>query len=260
MNPLPMFIRFHVIDTWPFIALRSSMRWMVLLALAVGFSALPVRGQDDDPSAPPKLVKTPTSAPRAKAEPENPNAYGPPIPPDREGPSEADIGPVLKHFVRASTLDNLGQTQIGDNASLITHEKIAIDKRITIPVIHDVQNDGINSPGTNNHALDYETTEYFNWGAVTQEQQMARRGHYFTITWANHGAKDDFTARFQYRQVRSKEVIRSLKQPMPHVHGAVRSYFAVVDQAYFAYGPVVSWRFTILKGDTVVAETKSFIW
>jgi hypothetical protein len=47
---------------------------------------------------------------------------------------------------------------------------------------------------------------------------------------------------------------------MPHVHGAVRSYFAVTDKAYLAYGPVVSWRFTILKGDTVVAEEKSSLW
>jgi hypothetical protein len=47
---------------------------------------------------------------------------------------------------------------------------------------------------------------------------------------------------------------------MPNVSGTVRSYFAVVDQAYLTYGPVVSWRFTILKGDTVVAEEKSFIW
>jgi len=33
-----------------------------------------------------------------------------------------------------------------------------------------------------------------------------------------------------------------------------------VDKAYLAYGPVCSWRFTIRKGDTVVAETKSFVW
>jgi hypothetical protein len=51
-----------------------------------------------------------------------------------------------------------------------------------------------------------------------------------------------------------------LTQDMPHVSGATRSYFAVTDQAYLTYGPIVSWRFSILKGDTVVAQTKSFIW
>jgi hypothetical protein len=67
-------------------------------------------------------------------------------------------------------------------------------------------------------------------------------------------------ARFQYREVKSQEVVRTLTQAMPHVHGAVRSYFAVTGLAYQTYGPIVSWRFTILKGDTVVAEAKSFIW
>jgi hypothetical protein len=88
----------------------------------------------------------------------------------------------------------------------------------------------------------------------------ARYGHYFTITWANHGPRADFTARFEYTQVKSKEIIRTLTQPMPQVAGTTRSYFAVVSKAYLAYGPVSSWRFTILKGDTVVAEAKSFIW
>jgi hypothetical protein len=126
-----------------------------------------------------------------------------------------------------------------------------------VPLIHDVLNVGFISQG--NPSMLYEIT-YLNWGAITDEQLQARRGHYFTITWKNRGPADDFTARFQYREVKSQEVIRTLTQPMPHVHGAVRSYFAVVGDAFRAYGPVVSWRFTILKGDTVVAEAKSFIW
>jgi len=60
--------------------------------------------------------------------------------------------------------------------------------------------------------------------------------------------------------VKSKEIVRSLTQVMPHVSGATRSYFAVVDKAYLAYGPVSAWRFTIRQGDAVVAEAKSYIW
>ena len=54
--------------------------------------------------------------------------------------------------------------------------------------------------------------------------------------------------------------MRTLVQAMPQVHGATRSYFGVVDKAYLAYGPVCSWRFSIFKGDTVVAQTRSFVW
>ena len=239
------------------------MRWMTLIALTAFLPVLPAPAQTDTQAAPPKVVRTPTQLPRATAEPENAGAYAPPVAREHEGPSAADVGPVQKHFVRASTTDDLADTpnadDAWDNAALLAkHEKIALDKRISVPLIHDVQNDGPNSGG-DNAVLRYEVT-YLNLGAVTNEQLLARRGHYFTITWDNDGPKADFTARFEYREVKSKEIVRSLTQPMPGVSGATRSYFAVVDQAYLAYGPVVSWRFTVLKGDTVVAEAKSFIW
>jgi hypothetical protein len=255
-STLPAFIRFHVIDRRPFHSLVCSMRRMPSIALASCLLVVPAFAQTD--SAPPKPKKTPTALPQPKAEPENPGAYAPPVAPEREGPSAADVGPVLKHFIRASTTDNLEETQNADNASLAVHEKIALDKRISVPLIHDVQNDGPNS-NSENRALQYEVT-YLNWGAVTQEQLLARRGHYFTITWENDGPKADFTARFEYREVRSKEIVRTLTQKMAGISGSTRSYFAVVDHAYQAYGPVVSWRFSVLKGDTVVAQTKSFIW
>jgi hypothetical protein len=160
--------------------------------------------------------------------------------------------------VRASTLDTEPvNDDLYNNKALKVQEKTALDKRISVPLIHDVQNDGEISNG--NPSMQYELT-YLNWGAVTREQLDARRGHYFTITWKNSGPRDDFVARFQYREVKSQEVVRTLTQPMPHVRGAVRSYFAVTGDAYAHYGPIVSWRFTILKGDTVVAEAKSFIW
>ncbi|HEV3270707.1 MAG TPA: hypothetical protein VGZ93_00830 [Candidatus Methylacidiphilales bacterium] len=231
---------------------------MPLIALTALLPVVPAFAQTDAESAPPKPSKTPTQLAPQKAEPQNPGAYASPVAAEPEGPSAADVGPVQKHFVRASKTDDLEETQNEDNKSLAIHEKIALDKRISVPLIHDVQNDGTVS-NTGNHALQFEDT-YLNWGAVTQEQLLARRGHYFTITWENDGPKTDFTARFEYREVRSKEIVRTLTQNMPGVSGSTRSYFAVVDQAYQAYGPVVSWRFTVLKGDTVVAEAKSFIW
>jgi len=242
------------------------MRWIILIALAASMSALPASAQTDNQTAPPKPVKTPTALPSAKAEPENPQAYLPPVAHEKEGPTAADVGPVQKHFVRASTTDDLAAlaaTPDGDdawdNAAIRdAHEKIALDKRITVPLIHDVLNDGPVA-SSDNPSLQYEIT-YLDWGAVTQEQLLARRGHYFTITWDNDGPKSDFVARFEYREVKSKEIIRTLTQNMPRVSGTTRSYFAVTDQAYLTYGPVVSWRFSILKGDTVVAQARSYIW
>jgi hypothetical protein len=233
----------------------------VPLVLAAWLVGGVVSAQTTNSTTPPKPPHAPTALPTPKAEPENPGAYLPPTPRAQEGPSAADVGPVQRHFVRASETDEVADTEANDNAAIVAtqaQEKIAIDKRISVPLIHDVQNDGGASEG-NNLALQYELT-YLNWGAVTREQLEARLGHYFTITWKNGGPPADFTTRFQYREVKSQEVVRTLTQEMAHVHGAVRSYFAVTSKAYLAYGPVVSWRFTVLKGDTVVAEAKSFIW
>jgi hypothetical protein len=233
------------------------MRWTPLIALTALLPLVPAMAQES-PIAPPKPTKTPTSLPTPKAEPEGGASYGAPISEETPQPTPADVGPAQKHFARAFTTDHLAETQNEDNATLALHEKIAIDKHITIPKIHDVLDDGPGSGGDNN-AMRYEVT-YLNWGAVTAEQLRARYGHYFTVTWDNHGPRADFTTRFEYRQVRSKEIVRTLTQNMPGVSGSARSYFAVVSNAYLAYGPVVSWRFTVLKGDTVVAEAKSFIW
>ena len=251
----PFFIRFRMIDIGPICLLPCSMRWIALFALAAFFAAAPAFAQ----STPDKTPKAPTQLPAPKAEPENGESYASPLPHEQEGPSAADRGPVQKRFTIASDVDALGfEENARATANVPSHEKIALDKRVSISLVHDVQNDQ-NYKGASNHALLFEV-EYINWGAVTQEQLNARRGHYFTITWKNGGPKGDFTARFEYRQIKSKEIIRTLTQDMPHVSGGTRSYFAVVDKAYLAYGPVCGWRFSILKGDTVVAETKSYIW
>jgi hypothetical protein len=196
--------------------------------------------------------------PAATAEPENAKAYAPPEAPEETGPTVEDRGPAQRHFIIASQPDDLAQQDNPPAVGYLPQEKVAIDKRVKVDLIHDVEN-STSSKGMSNHAFRQEI-EYLNWGAVTSEQVQARRGHYFTISWTNRAPRTDFTVVFQYRQVRSKGIVRTLREEMPHVKGTVRSYFAVVGKAYLMYGPVSSWRITILRGDTVVAETKSFIW
>ena len=234
------------------------MRWMALFALAAFLSATPAFAQTTSQATPQKAAKAPKHLPDATAEPADNGAYASPAPREKQGPTEADRGPFQKYFVFASNPDEPGSEENEETANTPVHEKTALDKRIKVSLVHDVENDS-DYKGASNHALLFEI-KYINWGAVTDEQLKARQGHYFTISWENGGPKGDFTARFEYRQVKSKEVVRTLTQNMPHVSGTARSYFAVVDKAYLAYGPVCSWRFTILKGDTVVGETKSFIW
>ena len=232
---------------------------MVLIALTCFMSGTATApAQTPPPTPPPKPVKTPTHLQNPTAEPEHPEAYSRPVNDQVAVKSEADIGPVLKHFVRASEIDPPGFAPVEDNATMALHEKIALDKQISFPLVHDVQNDGSYVTG-NNDALDAER-RYLNWGAITGTQLRARQGHYFTVTVKNTGPKGDYIAEFEYRQVKSKDIVRNLIQKLPAFSGTTRAYFAVVNMAYLAYGPVSAWRLTIRKNNTIVAQTKSFVW
>jgi hypothetical protein len=207
----------------------------------------------------------PVSSPQPKghipvpsAEPENAQAYAPPIGEPEGPPTGADRGPAQRPFVIADQTDNLASEENPPTVGNLPPDNIALDRHVHISLIHDVQNDSTYNGGSNS-ALLFEV-KYINWGAVTNEQLAARRGSYYTISWSNHGPPANFTARFQYRQVLSKEIVRTLVENMPNVKGTVRSYFAVVGKAYGHYGAVASWQFAILRGETVVAETRSFIW
>ena len=232
------------------------MRWSVVITLAL---LVPTAALSQEP-AQNRSPQPRNQLPTATAEPDNAQAYAPPAPRENAGPSDADRGPAQQHFVLASKADDLGTLADPPRVGNLPPEKIALDKRIKISLIHDVEN-GSDYKGGENHALLFEI-KYINWGAVTREQLEARKGHYFTISWVNHGPPDNFIACFQYRQVKSQGIIRTLQEPMPHVDGGVRSYFGVVNQAYLAAGPVASWRFTVRKAatNTVVAEAKSYIW
>lgn len=230
------------------------MRRLVALAFLAALPTGALALTTDPDKSPQPIDRLPTPV----AEPENPTAYAKPLPHEEEGPSTADRGPAQKHFVIASTTDNLMLDPNAPIGNTIPSEKIAIDRNIKIPLIHDVQDDSTFRGGSN-ASIGFEVA-YLNWGAVTQEQLRARQGHYFTITFVNKGPKSDFDTLFEYRQVKSKQVVRSLEQTKINVSGAARAYFAVVDKAYLAYGPVSAWRFTVRHGNTVVAEARSYLW
>jgi hypothetical protein len=235
-------------------SLPYFMRWTVLIALTFLLSVV-ARAQEaaQDRSSQPR-----DQLPATTAEPDNIQAYAPAEPIEEEGPTEADRGPAQRPFILATGIDTLDTEENPPRVGNLPAEKLALDPKVKVLVIHDVQNDSTYK-GASNHALLYEI-KYINWGAVTAGQLEARRGHYFTISWVNHGPRADFTAQFQYREVKSREVVRTLVQAMPEVKGTVRSYFGVVGKAYKTYGPVASWRFSILRDGKVVAQTKSYVW
>lgn len=133
-----------------------------------------------------------------------------------------------------------------------------LDKKITVTKVHEVRNDESNH-AHNNDALQFEK-EYWNYGAITKEQLEARRGQIYVISWKNGSAPDRFIAKFEYRQEKTREQIKVQTQEYPAVSGNARAIFKVVGAEYRGDGPVESWRFSVWRNGTIVAEEKSFIW
>ncbi len=212
------------------------MRLKVFLAL-VALPAYAAQTDDETKQVPIDHLSKPV------AEPMDGGFYAPPAHPIDNTPTPQDIGPVQKKFALASQLDPDTEANNPRTANNEPAGIVALDKRIRVPLVHDVQNDSSFRAG-NNDSLVFEI-KYLNWGAVTA---------------ANGGPPSDLTMCFEYRQVKSKQVVRQLVQEKKQVEGAVRAYFGVVNHAYLAYGPVSAWRFTVLRAGTVVAEAKSFLW
>jgi len=135
---------------------------------------------------------------------------------------------------------------------------MALDPKVIVTKIHEVRNDESYHP-RHNDALQFEK-DYWNYGAITAEQKEARRGQIYVISWRNSGPPDRFVTRFEYRQEKTREQIKVQTDDHPAVSGNARSIFKVVGSEYRTDGPVETWRFTVLRGNKVVAEEKSFIW
>lgn len=156
--------------------------------------------------------------------------------------------------------------QVESNASSQKPEEIRkaepsqapINPLFKITKVHEVRTDKpVNSKG--NKALEYEQ-KYWMFGAVTKEQQEEKKGQYFVISWVNKGAAQNIEARFEYRQINTRDVVRKLSVFHTGADGANRSQFSVVGKAFKDGGEVASYRITLWSGDELLAESKSFIW
>ena len=115
------------------------------------------------------------------------------------------------------------------------------------------------TPLAEDHSLRFER-KYHNFGAVTQAQRRAKRGHYFYINWHTKERVSDVKVRFEYRQKNTKDKLYYLEIPFSDVKGWQKAVFEVVGDAYFSQGFVTSWRVMILQGGQIMSERRSFIW
>lgn len=131
--------------------------------------------------------------------------------------------------------------------------------KFKVTKVHEFTNTPEYDPGAN-RALAFER-KYWEYGAILSRDGYNRQGQFFVITWINKDAPGHYTARFQYRQQRTRDRIRELIVNHPETTtGSQRSMFAVVGDPFQEYGPITSWRFTVWRGDELMAEEQSFVW
>jgi len=136
---------------------------------------------------------------------------------------------------------------------------VAPDSQVKIHKIYDFINDPKKTPIGKDKAIEYEF-EYYNHGAITEEEKQKREGHYFTVNWINDGPPADFILRFDYRQAATKETVKTLEIPFPHASGSQKGTFSVTGEPYHQNGFISSWRISVVKNGKIIAQRQSFIW
>ncbi|WP_242529189.1 hypothetical protein [Methylacidimicrobium sp. B4] len=110
-----------------------------------------------------------------------------------------------------------------------------------------------------NQSMVFERT-YWNWGAITPEEMAVRQGEIYIFNWKNGGRSRDLLARFEYRQTRTREAVWSQVDFVRGAHGTLRSVFMVTGDDFTQHGRIYAWRFTLVDGNRILAQAKSFIW
>jgi hypothetical protein len=134
-----------------------------------------------------------------------------------------------------------------------------VDPRLRIGKIYDFLLDEKYTPTGNDPVLKQEY-RYFYYGAVTEAQRTARRGHYYIVAFHNDGEAADVTVRMDFRQLSSRDKVNTLEAVFKNFKGDGKQRFVIAGELYQAYGDINSWRIALVKDGKIVAEKKSFVW
>jgi hypothetical protein len=108
-------------------------------------------------------------------------------------------------------------------------------------------------------AINFERT-YRLHGAVTLAEQMARAGHYYTITWKADDRTQPATVRLEYRQRDTGMTVKVKNIQVDQIKSSNVTDFSVVGSEYSSDGPVTAWRVSLVRGKEMLASAESFLW
>lgn len=102
--------------------------------------------------------------------------------------------------------------------------------------------------------------EHYLHGAYTAAAQIARTGHYYTVTWKANDRSQPVTVRFEYRQANSALKVKKVEQEVSDVRKTNQTQFQVIGPDYQTDGRVTAWRVSLVRGQEELASQESYLW
>ena len=97
-------------------------------------------------------------------------------------------------------------------------------------------------------------------GAISAEEYRERFGYYFTIFWKSEAPGSPNTVRLEYTQANTGATIHVKDVPVDSAKRRNTTEIPVVGEEYLANGAVTSWKASVLSGEEVIADYRSFLW
>lgn len=102
------------------------------------------------------------------------------------------------------------------------------------------------------------------YGAITQQEKKLRSGHYYIFDWLNPNWKnpnESITVRFEYRQKQTgSKTHRKDFKPSRSQSLKNKTKIKITGREYLQNGKVTAWRFSIIRGNSVIASDQSYLW
>lgn len=129
---------------------------------------------------------------------------------------------------------------------------------VAITKVNPFHLDTSKTPKTDDEMIKFEVRRHLH-GVYQNVDEKERYGNYFTIFWKTE-TRQPATVRLEYRSAATGSQLHVKEVPVPDPKRRNVTKLSVVGHEYRTGGKVTQWKATVVEGDTVVAEYKSFLW
>lgn len=102
--------------------------------------------------------------------------------------------------------------------------------------------------------------KYHRYGAVDDEQLIAKTGHYYTVFWKANDRSADAKIRMDYRHQSTGPKVHTYEVSIDNVRRRNATKIAVIGEDYQNLGPVTAWKISLYINGEIAGEKQSFLW